>query len=67
MIFLWPNIILILLSIFAIVYIDKIPRCLVVFDKPDNFRKIHLIPTPLIGGVIFYVNISLNLIFFIMN
>ena len=64
MIFLWPNIILILTSILALIYIDKIPRSLIVYDKPDNFRKIHSIPTPLIGGLILYVNISLNVIFF---
>ena len=64
MIFLWPNIILILISIFALIYVDKIPKSLIVYDKPDNFRKIHSTPTPLIGGLILYINISLNIIFF---
>ena len=64
MILLWPNIILILTSIFALIYVDKIPKSIIVYDKPDNFRKIHSIPTPLIGGLILYMNISLNLIFF---
>ena len=64
MIFLWPNIILILTSIFVLIYVDKIPKSLIVYDKPDNFRKIHSIPTPLIGGLILYINISLNIIFF---
>ena len=67
MIFLWPSIILIMISILAIIYVDKIPKNIVVYDKPDNFRKIHSIPTPLLGGLIFYVNICLNIIFFIMN
>lgn len=64
MIFLWPNIILILASFFAITYVDKLPKNIVVYDKPDNDRKIHSIPTPLFGGLIFYVNIILNIIFF---
>ena len=64
MIFLWPSIILIMISILAIIYVDKIPKNIVVYDKPDNFRKIHSIPTPLLGGLIFYVNICLNIIFF---
>ena len=64
MIFLWLNIILILSSILAIIFVDKIPKNIVVYDKPDNFRKIHLIPTPLFGGLVFYVNICINTIFF---
>ena len=64
MIFLWLNIILILSSILAIIFVDKIPKNIVVYDKPDNFRKIHSIPTPLFGGLVFYVNICINTIFF---
>ena len=30
---------------------------------PDNFRKIHSMPTPLFGGLILIVNINLNIIF----
>ena len=64
MIFLWLNIILILSSILAIIFVDKFPKNIVVYDKPDNFRKIHSIPTPLFGGLVFYVNICINTIFF---
>ena len=64
MIFLWPNIILIVASIFAISFVNKIPRNILIYDKPDNSRKIHSIPTPLFVGIIFYVNVCLNLIFF---
>ena len=64
MIFLWLNIILILTSIFSIIYVNKIPKNLVVYDKPDNNRKIHTIPTPLLGGLIFFVNISFNIMLF---
>ena len=63
MIFLWLNIILILSSILDIIFVDKIPKNIVVYDKPDNFRKIHSIPTPLFGGLVFYVNICINTIF----
>ena len=44
MIFLWLNIILILTSIFSIIYVNKIPKNLVVYDTPDNNRKIHTVP-----------------------
>ena len=64
MIFLWLNIILILTSIFSIIYVNKIPKNLVVYDTPDNNRKIHTVPTPLLGGLIFFVNISFNIILF---
>ena len=64
MIFLWPSIILILTSFFAIIFVNKFSKNIVVYDKPDNIRKIHSVPTPLFGGLIFYVNISFNLIFF---
>lgn len=64
MMFLWLNIILLLTSIFAIIYVDKLPKKLVIYDKPDNDRKIHLFPTPLFGGLVFYVFISFNLIIF---
>ena len=64
MIFLWLNTILILISIMAIIYVDKISKKIIVYDKPDNLRKIHSVPTPLIGGLIFYVNICLNVILF---
>lgn len=64
MIFLWLNIILILTSIFSIIYANKIPKDLVIYDIPDNNRKIHTVPTPLLGGLIFFVNISFNIILF---
>ena len=35
-----------------------------VYDKPDSLRKIHSIPTALLGGLIFYINISSNIILF---
>ena len=33
-----------------------------IYDIPDHRRKIHKLPTPLIGGVIIYINIIFFLI-----
>ena len=33
-----------------------------IYDIPDNIRKIHKLPIPLIGGLIIYINILLFLI-----
>jgi len=60
MYYIWLNFTLILLSLLSIFFIDKIPKYLVVYDQPDNYRKIHLKPVPLIGGIILFVSIFTN-------
>ena len=65
--YIWLNGVLILLSLFCVVFIEKIPKYLVVYDEPDNYRKIHLKPVPLVGGIILFFSIIANIIFFYNN
>ena len=66
MIYLWPNIIIIILSLLAIIFVKRLPKNIIVYDNPDNNRKIHTAPIPLIGGIIFWININLY-IFILYN
>jgi len=66
MIYLWLNILSIFLSLLAIIFVKKLPKNIIVYDIPDNNRKIHTTPIPLIGGIIFWININLY-IFILYN
>ena len=62
------NIITLFISIIIIETLKKKKNFLVIYDYPDNIRKIHKKPIPLIGGpIIFFFNIvllsSITLIF----
>ena len=35
-------------------------------DYPDNLRKIHNMPVPLLGGMVLFFNITINLFFFLL-
>ena len=41
----------------------KIAKILDLFDKPDNFRKLHKTEVPLTGGLFFYITITTYVIF----
>ncbi len=62
MIFLWLNLILLLISLTLIIFVKKIKLSYIIYDKPDNNRKIHLVPVPLLGGIIFYIFLITNTI-----
>ena len=62
MIFLWLNLILLFGSFFFIFFIKKINSKFIIYDKPDNNRKIHSVPVPLVGGVIFFIFLIINTI-----
>ena len=64
MIFLWSNIVLLLISLLCLIFIKKLPFNFIIYDKPDKIRKIHSSPVPLIGGGVFYIFLVFNLIFF---
>lgn len=56
-------IILILCNFFIYLNLDKLSKILNIYDYPDNLRKIHKKPVPLIGGSIFLLNIIFFIIF----
>ena len=63
------NLIILFISILAIEVFKKKKNFLIVFDAPDNKRKIHKKPIPLIGGPIIFINqiILLGFITIILN
>ncbi len=67
MIYLLPNIAILVFSILIIKNVKKIPYNIVIYDYPDNIRKIHTFPVPLLGGYIFFLSLVVNLIFFYKN
>ena len=58
------NFLLLLISILSLIYIKKLPSSLIIFDQPDQTRKLHSIPVPLFGGIIFFIFVILNTLFF---
>jgi UDP-GlcNAc:undecaprenyl-phosphate GlcNAc-1-phosphate transferase len=60
------NIIISLISIILIESLKKKESALIIFDKPDNNRKIHTKPIPLLGGpiILFYIYSILIFLFF---
>ena len=67
---------IILINFFIFIFYNKISKLYNLFDYPNNKRKIHKKPVPLLGGlflvsnlifILIYVNFSnnlINLIFF---
>lgn len=56
---------ILLFVIFAIAWLyPKIDKKMIFFDHPNNFRKIHTKPMPIIGGFIIYIGLFLNIFFF---
>ena len=43
--------------------LDKISKFINIYDKPDNKRKFHLKNIPILGGLIFFFNLLIFLIF----
>ena len=39
---------------------------IIIFDNPDNSRKIHSHPTPLFGGLLIYINLFIFFLFFFL-
>ena len=59
------NIILfILINIPIIFFYDKLVKYINLYDTPDNYRKLHKKPVPLVGGILIIYNLS---IFFFLD
>ena len=56
---------IILLNLFLLSNLKWISKKIDVFDNPDNYRKIHTVPTPLLGGLFILTNLIFYCIFFI--
>ena len=51
-----------LLNVTILFFFDYLVKLINTYDLPDNKRKIHSKPTPLVGGYIFLFNIIIFLI-----
>ena len=58
---------LIILNITLFIFQTKISNIYNLYDKPDKERKIHKISTPLIGGLIVFINLILYYIYIFIN
>ncbi len=54
---------IIVINALFFLFFKKISNVLKIYDKPDNIRKFQLNKTPLLGGVLFFINISLITIY----
>jgi UDP-GlcNAc:undecaprenyl-phosphate GlcNAc-1-phosphate transferase len=55
------------LNLLFLIFFDYFSNFFKLIDVPDNIRKIHKKPTPLIGGIILFINIILLLFLSIFN
>ena len=55
------------INLFLFVSNKKIASILNLYDKPDDYRKIHKVNVPLTGGIIIIVNVILISIFLLFN
>ena len=56
--------IIILINLLILFKINYVSKKLNIFDYPKSRRKIHLLPTPLLGGPIIFTNLLLFIIYF---
>ena len=60
--------IFLILNLLVFLFYDKFSKLINIYDYPNKKRKIHLTPTPLMGGFILFLNIfvfyTINLSFF---
>ena len=59
--------ILIISNFLLVTYYGKISRLINIYDKPDYKRKIHKYKTPLLGGLIFFVNLVIYIFLLAIN
>ena len=57
-------IIILVINLIILFKINYFSKKINLFDYPKSERKIHLSPTPLLGGVIIFINIFLFLVYF---
>lgn len=56
---------ILLLNSFFVIKFNWIAKKINVYDEPDNLRKIHSSPTPLIGGILIFANYLIFSLFFL--
>ena len=54
----------IVLNVFIYYYFNFLKNKINIYDYPDNKKKFHKTPTPLLGGWVFMFNL---IVFFILN
>jgi len=53
--------------IFFFLFLERIKSLIGIYDKPENFRKVHKSVVPPIGGVIFYVIFIIYFLFILLS
>lgn len=53
--------------IFFFLFLKRIQKYIGIYDKPENFRKVHKSIIPPIGGVIFYVIFTIYFLFILIT
>ena len=54
--------IFIVLNFIIVFNLEKLSKCVNIYDKPDNLLKKHKSSVPLVGGVIMMINILMYII-----
>ena len=54
---------LIFFNFLVIIFFDKLKIFFNINDIPDKKRKIHLVPTPLLGGMLITLNLIISLLY----
>ena len=59
--------ILVLFNSVILIKFNKVSRIIKIFDYPNEKRKIHKKPIPLLGGIIIFVNLIFSLVFLFLK
>lgn len=58
---------ILILNFFLLFYFENFSKLINIYDNPDNVRKLHKKKIPLLGGLIFLINILILLFILIIN
>lgn len=56
-------ILLVIFNLNFLYFFSKIKKIVKIYDLPDKKRKLHLIPTPLLGGTLIILNLIISIIY----
>jgi len=56
-------ILLVIFNLIFLYFFSKIKKIVVIYDVPDQKRKLHLVPIPLLGGILIILNLIISIIY----